>query len=131
MRKAPTGARRSLGDVGANHADIRKLSSPKIKNISLYRKSNQSYVLRIPSRSEGRIMIVTIVGTGSGGRGMRKARRMTRTVKACGPDTPLLVSSSRKAKSRSGATVARKPVHRGEGVISRKAIAQGMSDVLR
>jgi hypothetical protein len=70
-------------------------------------------------------------GRGCGGRGMRKARRMTRTAKACGPDTPLLVSSSRKAKSRSGATVARKPVHRGERVISRKAIAQGMSDVLR
>jgi hypothetical protein len=38
------------------------VSSPKIKNISLYPKEKQGYIARIPSRPEGRIMIATIVG---------------------------------------------------------------------
>jgi hypothetical protein len=48
-----------------------------------------------------------------------------RTAKSCGPDAPTLASSSWEA-SFSGATVARKPGHRGERVISRKTIARGM-----
>src|SRR3979490_3200052 len=53
-----------------------------------------------------------------------------RTAKAGGPDASTLASSFGEA-SFSGATVTTKPDHRGERVISRKAIAQGMSDCLR
>src|SRR6266404_4508520 len=53
-----------------------------------------------------------------------------RTAKSCGSDASTLASSSREA-SFLGATVTRKPDHRGERAISRKAIAQGMSDCLR
>ena len=53
-----------------------------------------------------------------------------RTAKSCGSDASKLASSSREA-SFLGATVTRKPDHREEHVISRKAIAQGMSDCLR
>src|SRR5436305_9875346 len=51
-------------------------------------------------------------------------RRSRRTAKSCGPDTPTLVSSRRKLFPP--ATVANKPGHRGEPVISRKTIARGM-----
>jgi hypothetical protein len=42
-----------------------------------------------------------------------------RTEKACGPDTPTLVSSSR---SNPWATVAKKPEHRGEHAVIRKPL---------
>ena len=53
-------------------------------------------------------------------------RRMSwqRTAKPCGPGAAMLASSSWEA-SFLGATVARKPVHRGERGVSRKTIAQG------
>jgi hypothetical protein len=59
----------------------------------------------------------------------RRTRRsaLMRTAKSCGPDAPTLASSSWEA-SFSGMTVARKPGHRGERVISRKTIAQGRPD---
>jgi len=38
------------------------MSSPKIKNISLFQKCEQGYIIAIPSRQEGRFMIVTNVG---------------------------------------------------------------------
>jgi hypothetical protein len=66
-----------------------------------------------------------------GERWTQRHRRRTvlkRTAKTCGPDAPVLASSWRSVPPM---TVARKPVHRGERVISRKAIAQGMSDCLR
>jgi hypothetical protein len=44
--------------------------------------------------------------------GADNERRLKRTEKSCGPDTPTLVSSSRKNDPRM--TVARKPGHRGE-----------------
>jgi hypothetical protein len=44
------------------------MSSLKIKNISLFPNSKQDYITSIPSRSEGRIMIVHERGTGCGGR---------------------------------------------------------------
>ena len=49
-----------------------------------------------------------------------------RTAKSCGPDAPTLASSLRQHPQ---ATVANKPGHRGERVISRKTIARGMPDV--
>jgi len=38
------------------------VSSPRIKNISLFPNHNQRYIASIPSRSEGRFMIATNVG---------------------------------------------------------------------
>jgi hypothetical protein len=55
---------------------------------------------------------------------LRGRTTLMRTAKSCGPDAPTLASSSREA-SFLGATVARKPGHRGEREISRKTIAQG------
>src|SRR6185369_17390299 len=50
---------------------------------------------------------------------------LQRTAKTCGSDAPMLASSLREEAQM---TVSNKPGHRGERVISRKAIAQGMSD---
>ena len=70
----------------------------------------------------------------------RKRAVPKRTAKACGPDASLVgVKSCGGAKARPGrsagfrgATEATKAgILRGERVISRQAIAQGMSDVLR
>jgi hypothetical protein len=36
--------------------------SAQIENISVFQNQNQRYITPIPSRQEGRIMIVTIVG---------------------------------------------------------------------
>jgi hypothetical protein len=44
------------------------VSSPKIKNISLYPKEKSRYIFAYPVPPEGRIMIARIVGTGRGGR---------------------------------------------------------------
>jgi hypothetical protein len=69
-------------------------------------------------------------GAGCGGRGCAfDERRVMRTAKSCGPDTPTLVSSC--AGFIRAATVATKPGHRGEREISRKTIAQGRPDCLR
>ena len=43
------------------------VSSPKIKNISLFKKVKSVHIFVHPVPPEGRIMIVTIVGTGRGG----------------------------------------------------------------
>src|SRR5438876_12160468 len=53
-----------------------------------------------------------------------------RTAKSCGPGAATLALSSREA-TFSGVTVPKKPAHRGEHDISRKAIAQGMSECFR
>src|SRR5439155_26190696 len=53
-----------------------------------------------------------------------------RTAKSCGPGAAMLALSSREA-SFSGMTVTTSPLHRGERDISRKAIAQGMSECFR
>ena len=89
---------------------------------------NGGISVAIPSRQEGRRPSLP---TRDGLRWTRRCLRRTalkRTAKTCGPDTATLVSS---LWSDLQVTVARKPVHRGERAISRKAIAQGMSDCLR
>src|SRR4051812_7287369 len=97
------------------------MSSPKIKNISLYQNIDSAYMSRIPSRSEGRRPSYQR-GTGRGGRcACARRTRAERTAKACGPDVAVLASIDGGKRA----------VLRGEHVISRKAIAQGMSDVLR
>ena len=50
----------------ANHFGLAEIvSSLKIKNISLFQKHEQWHMIAIPSRQEGRIMIVTNVGRGA------------------------------------------------------------------
>jgi len=113
--------------VMANHFARRATpsSSPFYKNILIFRNCKSVYILA-PSRSSrrgardrhGR-------GAGCGGRGCAdNERRMTRTAKSCGPDTSTPVSSSREA-SFLGATVTRKPDHRGELEAAVKTIACG------
>src|SRR5471032_2560902 len=41
------------------------LSSPSCKNISVFQKLKQGYMIRIPSHSEGRFAIVTDAGWGA------------------------------------------------------------------
>ena len=83
-----------------------------------------------------------IAGRSDRERCSKRARRtaLMRTAKSCGPDTPTLVSSfvrsrasptGRRCAIIHGATVAKKPGHRGERAISRKTIAWGMPDVFR
>ena len=57
--------------------------------------------------------------------------RPKRTAKTCGPDAALLASMLLEAFDFPGRDGGKRAVLRGEHVISRKAIAQGMSDVLR
>jgi hypothetical protein len=80
----------------------------------------------MPSRpTEGRIAIVTDAGRDAmDASGAADEGACLRTAKACGPDIPTLISSL--ADFIRAATVARKPGHRGERAISRKAIARGM-----
>src|SRR6202022_1065456 len=66
------------------------------------------------------------LGAGCDGRG-GDARRaaLLRTAKSCGPGAPTLALRS---WSDPRTTVAKEPGHRGEHEISRKTVAQGMSD---
>jgi hypothetical protein len=90
-------------------------SSPAAKNISLSFFPKSVSVVAVPSRSEGRFAIVTNVEAGCGGRvdvAAWLSRRRTasmRTVKSRGPDTPTLVSSSRRRLGVAQVTVAKKP----------------------
>ena len=59
---------RQINPTGKSFRIIRNLVKPQIKNISLFQKPNQDYDSTHPVPPEGRIMIVTIVGTGRGGR---------------------------------------------------------------
>jgi hypothetical protein len=83
-------------------------------------EANHLYIPRCPAPLGGATRDRHGRGAGCGGRGgaFDEQRRM-RTAKTCGPDTPTLVSSSRQGAR---ATVARKPGHRGERVISRKPL---------
>ena len=69
---------------------------------------------------------------GCGGRFCSGAQARTneqeRTAKSCGPGAAMLALSLQCFLQ---VTVAKKPAHRGEHEVSRKAIAQGMSDCLR
>src|SRR5438105_15178303 len=55
---------------------------------------------------------------------------LLRTAKSCGPGAAMLASSPWEA-SFSGVTVTTSPLHRGEHEVSRKAVAQGMSECFR
>ena len=60
----------------------------------------------------------------------RRRTVLKRTAKTCGPDAAVLASSCPGVHAL-GADGGKRAVLRGEHVISRKAIAQGMSDCLR
>ena len=59
----------AFGEVGATHFRFAEIVSSEksawIENISLYQNSDLGYIVGIPSRPEGRIMIVTNVGRGA------------------------------------------------------------------
>ena len=59
---------------------------------------------------------------------LRQTKRCPRTAKSCGPDAAMLASS---LWSDLQVTVTTSPLHRGEHEVSRKAIAQGMSECFR
>src|SRR3954462_14233447 len=108
------------------------MSSPEIKNISLYPKPNQRYITSIPSRPEGRIMIATIVGrvavdAGSADSERHESVRQRRVVLT----SRCWRQCTWEAFDFPGRNGGKRAVLRGELVISRKAIAQGMSDALR
>ena len=109
----------------ANHFRFTEIASSqksvRIENISLYQKCKAWHMIVIPSRPEGRSRSSTNAGRGAMDvesplderRGSVRQRRVVLT-----PRSWRLRWQQYKA-------------HRGERVISRKAIAQGMSDVLR
>src|SRR3979490_510986 len=100
------------------------MSSPKfmrIKNISLFQKCETGYIYRHPvplrmgvgrRHDEGRVAVDAEAATAARGQSVRQ-RRGVRTRRGWGRRWQQYMA------------------HRGERVISRKAIAQGMSDVLR
>jgi hypothetical protein len=110
------------------------MSSPKRKNIPLHISVNQNYNHRRLIPEEGRWPSSPNVGMGCGGRGRRRAflcartKRCPRTAKSCGPGAAMLASSLWDISAGDGDN---KPAHRGEYEVSRKAIAQGMSECLR
>ena len=95
---------------------------PLLKKYSDFQKTQISlYARPVPLRQRG-ARDRHGRGAGCGGRGRCQRREhLKRTAKACGPDAPMLASSPREA-SFLGATVARKPGHRGDHVISRKPL---------
>jgi hypothetical protein len=106
-------------------------SSPEAKNISVYQNENQVHIFAIPSHSEG-------VGrrhgrwTGCGGRRCcGDVTRQRRTAKTRGPGARCWRQVPGRPKADQGRRSQSRTRLRGERDISRKAIAQGMSDVLR
>src|SRR3989440_3326922 len=111
------------------------MSSPENKNILLHNSGNQNYNSRRlgPTRGAYHDRHDTW-GAGCGGRfGVRRFLTPDENAKAYGQ----VVWSWRRdagaklAASMLPATVTTSPLHRGEHEVSRKAIAQGMSDCLR
>src|SRR4029079_11707271 len=107
------------------------MSSPKIKNISLFQKCKSGYIACIPSRPEGRSRssrtwdgdaVDAKAATDERGLSVRQ-RRVVLTSRCWRQCTWRQLPSGRHGGKRA--------VLRGDHVISRKAIAQGMSDVLR
>ena len=116
----------------ANHFRFTEImSSPEIKNISLYQKCKSGYIACHPVPTRGAYHDRHERGTGSGGRGSadnerRESVRQRRVVL-----TPRCWRQCTWRQQLSGRDGGKRAVLRGERVISRKAIAQGMSDVLR
>src|SRR5216110_2145160 len=109
------------------------MSSPEMKNILLHNSGNQNYncTRLAPTRGAYHDRHDTW-GAGCGGRFCSGAQARTnerkRTAKSCGPGAATLASSLR---SDLQVTVEKEPAHRGEHEVSRKTIAQGMSECFR
>jgi hypothetical protein len=100
------------------------MSSLPAKNISLFQKRKSGVWLRRSAPDEeGASRSSRNVVRDAMDALARPTSGAMRAAKACGPDLPTPGSSS---WTISRATVALKPGHRGERVISRGAIAQGM-----
>src|SRR5437763_13892785 len=106
------------------------MSSPEIKNISVYQNINQGYDSARPARQEGRAH-VTNARWDAVDADVAKTSATEAYGKVVWSWRPVAGVKFLRRESVSGATVARKPVHRGEHDISRKAIAQGRPDALR
>src|SRR6476619_6170328 len=105
--------------------------SARTGNISVSQNQNHRYITPIPSRPEGRIMIATIVGrvavdAGSADSERHESVRQRRVV-----PTSRCWRQRTWRQQLSGRHGGKRAVLRGDHVICRKAIAQGMSDVLR
>src|SRR2546429_2969925 len=111
------------------------MSSPKIKNISLHNSGNQNYncARLAPTRGAYHDRHDTW-GAGCDGRfGVRRFLTPDENAKAYGE---VVWSWRRDAGAKSAGsiplmTVTTSPLHRGEHEVSRKAIAQGMSECFR
>ena len=109
------------------------MSSLERKNISLYRKTKSPYIVCIPSRPEGRIMIATtrwrgwrwaVVASGA----WHQAKRPRRPAKSCGSGAATVASiPAGLCWQGNGDNKRRSP---GRARISRKAIALGKSGCL-
>src|SRR5712691_9424846 len=106
-----------------------------MKNILLNNSGNQNYNSAVsrPTRGAFRDRHKTLDAGCDGRFGVRcelsrRTKTPKRTAKSCGPGAATLASS---LWSYPQVTVAKKPAHRGEHEVSRKAIAQGMPDCLR
>jgi hypothetical protein len=128
---------------------------PASKIFRFRRRANHLYKLAPSCPERGALAIVTNVGTGCGGRGSvgrelelqggsireqlpsRRRTMLKRTAKACGPGARCWRQvgggfsnpTGLRSIANSPMTVTRRIRRRGEYAISRKAIAQGRSDV--
>ena len=126
-RRLLTGSGRSPSCFGFSEI----VSSPRIKNISLYPKGKSGLDLThlVPTRGAYHDRHERAVGCGGREVATRRARMSVRQRR--------VVLTSRCWRQRTwrqslpGRNGGKRAVLRGEHVISRKAIAQGMSDVLR
>ena len=101
------------------------------KYFALSRNPNQGISLAIPSRPEGRIMIATIVGRVRWTLAVPMSERHESVRQRRVVLTPRCWRQCTWRQLLSGRYGGKRAVLRGDHVISRKAIAQGMSDVLR
>jgi hypothetical protein len=87
-----------LPDGQISDSPVTCVSSPLCKNILVFRRPKSLLYLSLSRPTEGRLAIVTDAGRDAvDADGAFDERRVMRTAKSCGPDTPTLVSSSRKA----------------------------------
>ena len=123
---------RHVAPSGKSDSDFRKsCQAPKSKIFRL--PFRQIRIISSPSHPRGgALAIVTKRWDGmrwtlaASGAISRRTKRCPRTAKSCGPGAAMLALSLAEQSPRGDGD--NKPAHRGEHDISRKAIAQGMSE---